>query len=165
MDSEQIVIVDSEDCVTGATTRAAMRVAGLIYRVNYILVFSSGGELLVQRRTASKDMYPGYLDLAAGGVVLAGESYELSAERELQEELGVSATLKKHFEFWFEDLDCEPANRNWGRVFSCVHDGPFSLQPEEVESAEFMRVEQALALNPSTVTPDTRQVLLAYLFS
>lgn len=140
-----------------------MRRRGLMYRVNYILLFNAAGEILVQRRTDGKDQYPGLLDLAAGGVVRAGESYELSAARELAEELGVSVPLTTRFDLWFEDATRAPAKRNWGRVFSCTHDGPFSLQPSEVVSVEFMPVEAALEIDIARVTPDSRQVLMAYL--
>ena len=163
--SEKVAIVNGRDTVVGAATRAEMRATGMTYRVTYVLVFSSDGRLLVQRRTESKDWCPGALDLAAGGVVLAGESYEHSARRELQEELGVNANLHREFDAWFEDLRSSPPNRNWGRAFTCTHDGPFTLQPEEVAFAEFMPVEQALALDPAQVTPDTRQVLLSWLLS
>ena len=163
MAAEIVSIVDCTDSVTGALPRPQMRRRGLIYRVNYILVFNPAGEILVQRRTDDKDQYPGLLDFAAGGVVLEGEGYESSAARELAEELGVSAPLTPHFHLWFEDTAVTPAKRSWGRVFSCVHDGPFSLQPTEVVSAEFMPVDAALAIDPGKVAPDSRQALVAYL--
>ena len=47
------------------------------------------GDLYVQKRTLTKDVYPGYYDVATGGVLQAGETYEQSAERELAEELGI----------------------------------------------------------------------------
>lgn len=163
MATEIVSIIDCSDSVIGKLPRAQMRRRGLMYRVNYILVFNAAGEILVQRRTDSKDMYPGLLDLAAGGVVRAGESYELSAARELKEELGVSAPLTVHFDLWFEDAARDPVKRNWGRVFSCVHDGPFALQSCEVVSAEFMSVDDALDIDIARVTPDSRQALVAYL--
>jgi len=167
MDEEIISIVDAADRVLGAAPRARLRrhqsPPGLIYRVNYILLFNRDGRILVQRRAALKDLYPGRLDLAAGGVVCDGEGYEESAARELAEELGVSPPLTAHFDLWFEDAAQQPARRNWGRVFSAVHDGPFALQEAEVAAAEFITVDAALALPAAQVTPDTRQALLAYL--
>lgn len=163
MTTETVSIVDSSDRVTGAAPRPQMRERGLIYRVNYILLFNRAGDILVQRRTAGKDLYPGLLDLAAGGVLLAGEDYATSAARELQEELGVSPPLTAHFNLWFEDATHPPAKRTWGRVFSCTHEGPFTLQPSEVASVEFMPVQSALALDEAKVTPDSRQALVAYL--
>ncbi len=168
MSTEMVSIVDSSDAITAAMPRAEMRRRQVIHRVTYILVFSAGGEVLVQRRTADKDWYPGRLDFAAGGVVQAGESYAASAARELHEELGVTPPLTACFDLWFEDAeDTDEAahaapTRSWGRVFSCAHDGPFRLQPAEVAAVEFMPVAAALAIPPAQVTPDSRQALAAY---
>ena len=163
MVEEIVSIVDCANRVVGELPRPQMRRQGEMYRVTHILVFNAAGEILVQRRTDGKDQYPGLLDLAAGGVVLAGESYEQSAARELEEELGVSAPLTAHFDLWFEDAVGATPKRSWGRVFTCTHDGPFSLQASEVVSAEFMPVEDALALDAEMVTPDSRQALVAHL--
>ncbi|MDA8015469.1 MAG: NUDIX domain-containing protein [Gammaproteobacteria bacterium] len=160
---ETVTIVDSRDQVAGAAPRAEMRRRGLIHRVNYILVFNAAGEILAQRRTMQKDLYPGLVDLAAGGVVLDGEDYAESAARELREELGVAPPLAAQFDMWFEDAARTPPNRSWGRVFSCVHEGPFELQESEVASAEFMTVDAALSLAAGEVTPDSRQALLAHI--
>ena len=79
---ELVEIVDRDNRPIGALTRRLMREQGLIHRAAYILVFNTAGELFLQKRTLTKDIYPGYWDMAAGGVVLAGESYEAAARRE-----------------------------------------------------------------------------------
>ncbi|RMP54488.1 MutT/nudix protein [Pseudomonas savastanoi pv. retacarpa] len=85
-----------------------MRERGLIGRGTYILLFNSAGELCVHRRTLSKAIYPGYWDVAAGGMVQADESYDESAARELEEELSVSGVpLQAHERFFFD----QPGNR------------------------------------------------------
>ena len=131
---EVVAIVDRDNRVTGSAPRRQMRAQNLIHRATYILVLNRRDELFVQLRTMSKDLYPGYYSATTGGVVLAGESYEESAARELAEELGVDGVpLAGHFDFYHETAD----NRVWGRVFSCRHDGPFTLQAEEVASGAF----------------------------
>ncbi len=149
--AEEIVqIVDEENREIAVLSRRLMREQGLIHRASYILVFNSAGELFVQKRTRSKDIYPGYWDVAAGGVVLAGESYEESAERELAEELGVSG-LK--LDFLFDQYHEDRNNRVWGRIFRCTCEGPFTLQPEEVEYGRFM--DPRIALDYSEIEPFT----------
>ncbi len=157
---EIVAIVDGRNQVVGSATRREMRAGRLTHRSTYILVFNSHGELLVQRRTMTKDVFPGFLDVAAGGVVLAGESYEEGARRELGEELGlVEVPLRIEFEFYYED----ERSRVWGGVFTCVHDGPFRLQEEEIVSAEFMRVDEILLRsNIEPFTPDGMYVLRRY---
>ena len=149
---EIVTIVDSNNQVIGAVPRHKMRQENLIHRAAYILVFNSHGELFVHRRTLTKDIYPGYYDIAAGGVVLAGESYEESARRELEEELGIrEKELKNLFDFFYQD----GANQVWGRAFSCNHDGIFSLQKEEVEWGSFMPLPSLRQMAPKKpFTPD-----------
>ena len=154
---EIVQIVDEENTEIAAVSRRIMREQQLIHRACYILVFNQAGDLFVQKRTKTKDVYPGYYDVAAGGVVLTGESYEESAERELAEELGIEGVkLTPCFDNYFEDT----VNKVWGRVFRCRHEGPFTLQEEEIESGGFMNVTQILdAADSQLFTPDGIEIL------
>src|SRR5437667_2569995 len=108
---EIVVIVDEHNNVVGAAPRREMRVKRLPHRSTYILVFNSQGELYVQKRTMTKDVFPGYYDPATGGVVLAGESYEEGARRELAEELSIhDVPLTSLFTFYF----AAERTRAWG---------------------------------------------------
>lgn len=160
-DAELIAWVDRHDQPLGALPRADLRERGLIGRGTYILLFNSAGELCVHRRTLSKAVYPGYWDVAAGGMVQNGESYELSAARELEEELGVSGVaLTAHERFFFD----QPDNRLWCAVFSAVWDGPLKLQPEEVLEARFISIDQVLhETAEKPYCPDSLAALKRYL--
>ena len=159
---ERVVIVDADNRPVDVVLRSAMRAEGLRHRVTGIFVLDREGRLFVQRRTETKDVYPGMLDLCAGGVVVAGESYEECAAREVEEELGIVDTpLQAAFDSYF----CEPGQgggppvRNWCRVFICRHNGPFTLQREEVASGEFVPIADILADDASRYTPDSLAAL------
>ena len=156
-EEEIVQIVDRANRELEALPRRIMRQQGLIHRAAYILVFNEKKELFLQKRTATKDLYPSCWDVAAGGVVLAGESYEESAERELAEELGISGvSCNPLFDQYFEEED----NRVWGRIFSCIHNGPFSLQEEEVAYGVFMDVPAIFELSrKEPFTPDGIDIL------
>ncbi len=158
---ETVAVVDEHNTVIGSAPRRVMREKGLIHRATYILVFDSRGRLFVQDRTMTKDIFPGFHDLCTGGVVLAGEGYEESARRELEEEIGVTgAELAFLFDFYGEYA----GQRVWGRVFSCVSDGPFTLQPEEVTGGAFLEIDEVKRLMESgPCTPDSVCVFLRYL--
>ena len=103
---EIVAIVDDQNRVVGSAPRRDMRQNRLPHRSTYILVFNSHGDLCVQKRTTTKDVFPGYYDIAAGGVVLAGETYEAGARRELAEEVGIrDVPLAHHFVFHYADDD------------------------------------------------------------
>ena len=155
-DDEIVAIVDEHNNIVDETPRHRMRHLRLIHRATYIFVFNAEGLVYLQKRTTSKDMYPGFYDAAAGGVVLSGESYEESALREVAEELGVTNTaLHACFDFYYEDTD----NRVWGSVFTCQYDGKFVHQPEEVDSGLFVSVHDLLIGKYYPVTPDTLEAL------
>jgi 8-oxo-dGTP pyrophosphatase MutT (NUDIX family) len=158
---EVVTIVDDHNQVVGALPRSEMRARRLPHRSTYILVFNRRGELFVQKRTLTKDVFPGYFDPVAGGVVLAGETYEAGALRELEEELGIrDIPLRTHFDFYLADESV----RVWGRVFSCLHDGPMRLQAEEIESGEFLAPDEVLdRARRGSYTPDGLYVLRRYL--
>ncbi len=160
-DAELIAWVDERDQLLGSLPRAQLREAGLIGRGTYILLFNSAGELCVHQRTESKAIYPGYWDVAAGGMVQAEESYAESAARELAEELGVvDVVLTAHERFLFD----QPGNRIWCAVFSAIWDGPLNVQPEEVQQARFISLDQALAESQSLpYCPDSLAALKRYL--
>ncbi|HCS06229.1 Isopentenyldiphosphate isomerase [Pseudomonas lundensis] len=162
-DAEQVAWVDREDRLLGSLPRAELRERGEIGRGTFILLFNSSGELCVHQRTMSKALYPGYWDVAAGGMVGVDETYAESAARELYEELGVSGVpLTAHERFYF---DC-PDNHLWCAVFSAVWDGPLHVQPEEVQQACFMPVAQALRLSQTQpYCPDSLAALKRYLDS
>jgi 8-oxo-dGTP pyrophosphatase MutT (NUDIX family) len=158
---EIVAIVDEHNTVVGAVPRREMRAKRLPHRSTYILVFNSRDELYIQKRTMTKDVFPGYYDTAAGGVILAGESYEQGAERELEEEMGIRGVpLTLLFDFYFEDEH----TRLWGRAFSCRYDGEVVLQAEEVESGAFASLADVLRrVETEPFTPDGLHVLRRYL--
>jgi 8-oxo-dGTP pyrophosphatase MutT (NUDIX family) len=158
---EVVIIVDEHNHIVGAAPRREMRAKRLRHRSTYILVFNCEGELYVQKRTLTKDVFPGYYDVAAGGVVLAGETYEQGAARELEEEMGIRGVpLRRLFDFYFEDEH----TRLWGCAFSCAYNGAVVLQEEEVESGAFVPVSDILRrAETEPYTPDGLYVLRRYL--
>ena len=152
-DAELVLWVDEHDRPLGSVARARLREQGLIGRGTFIFLFNTAGELCVHRRSLSKALYPGYWDLAAGGMVAPGEDSLEAAARELEEELGIAGVpLRALGSRYFEG----PDNRLWCHLYSAVSDAPLRLQREEVLEARFLApvaLEQLLASQP--VCPDT----------
>ena len=87
-------VCDAQDNVIGQAPRAEVHAQNLLHRAVHIWVFNTSGELLVHRRSMTKDQYPDCFTSSASGHVDAGEDYQTAAHRELQEELGLSGDLE-----------------------------------------------------------------------
>jgi isopentenyldiphosphate isomerase len=134
---EAVDVVDADDRVVGRATRAEMRARRLRHRATYLLLFNARGDLFIHLRTPTKDVYPSHWDVAVGGVVAAGESYDAGARRELAEEVGVSGAVPEPlFDVRYEDA----ANHVNGRVYRVTWDGPLVLQAEEVVRGDWLPV-------------------------
>jgi isopentenyldiphosphate isomerase len=139
---ELVEHVDPAGTVLGIVTRARMRVENLRHRSVAIVVTNSRGELLVHRRSDAKDVFPGWWDLAAGGVVGVGEEYADAAARELAEELGVDADP----EFVVAGHHDDEHAREVCQVFRVRHDGPFHFTDGEIAEARFVDPDELTRL-------------------
>lgn len=62
---------------------------GLWHRAIYGFIFNKNGDVLLQKRSANKKLWPNLWDITAGGHVLAGEFGYQALIREMREELGL----------------------------------------------------------------------------
>jgi isopentenyldiphosphate isomerase len=158
---ELVDVVDDDDLVVATVTRAQMRAQRLQHRAVSIAVLSSGGQLLVHRRADTKDVWPGMWDIAAGGVVAAGETYDNAARRELAEELGIRVdALEPLGEGRFRDESVALI----GRGYRCTHDGPFTFTDGEIAEVRWVdRTGLAELMRTESFVPDNATLLLPLL--
>jgi len=97
---EYLDIVDENNNLTGETAeREPIHTGGIWHREVVVWVMNERGDILVQKRAANKKQSPNKWGICAGHVD-AGEAIEAAALRELEEELGVKATIND-LEFMF----------------------------------------------------------------
>jgi isopentenyldiphosphate isomerase len=132
---ELVEHVDPDGTVIDVVLRSRMRRENLRHRSVAIVVTNTRGELLIHRRADDKDVFPGWWDLAAGGVVGVGETYADAAVRELGEELGVSVDDPAFVTSGHHD---DEHAREVCHVFRVVHDGPFHFDDGEITEARFV---------------------------
>lgn len=125
----------------------------LIHRTAHVVLFNMKGQLLLQKRTMSKDVQPGKWDTAVGGHVDPGETYEDAARREMSEELGIPSDLPINFLFKSK-IRNEVESENVG-VYTIVYDGPFQPDPGEIDEIRFWDKTQLLSsLGSGVFTPN-----------
>jgi isopentenyldiphosphate isomerase len=151
--------VDLEDCVVGHVRRGdAHRDPSLIHRSVQVVIFTSDGRVLLQRRAATKDLFPGYLCASASGHVMAGDDFDQTVQRELIEELGVApAIMYLNKALVYSEMETEIT-----ALFLARCDGPFTFSPTETDGGIFLAQDDALALRSdpaAQITPALRVAL------
>lgn len=135
MSEEQVIIVNEHNEEINVVPRSVMRRDVLLHRASYVVVLNSSDQILIQKRSMLKDVYPGYFDPTTGGVVKAGETYEENAIRELEEEVGITGVkLNPLFDFHIQEDQCNV----WGRAFWVRYDGEIKLIDGEVTEYLFL---------------------------
>jgi len=156
-EGEWFDVVNERDEVIGRELRHIVHAKGLMHRAVHILVFNAAGEVFLQKRSMNKDSSPGLWTLSCSGHVDAGEDYDTAAMRELSEELGcVPSELPKR-----RRLIEARVETGWEFcwVYQLRAEGPFVLQPEEIDSGKWMtlvQLESDLQSQPKSYCPHFR---------
>jgi isopentenyl-diphosphate delta-isomerase type 1 len=156
---EWLEVVDENDVVIGLERRGVIHARGLMHRSAQVLVVNSANELFLQKRSHSKDEFPGLWDSSAAGHVNPGEEYAHCARRELAEELGI--TVAGDLEPLFRIRASESTGWEHCSVFRCRYDGPLSLQKEEVDDGRWLpphEMDRLVADPESPITPALRRI-------
>lgn len=87
---EYFDVLNEKGQYTGITeTRGKCHKEGLWHKAAVVFVINSQNQVLLQKRSANKRMWPNMWDVTAGGHVLAGEFGFEAILRETKEELGI----------------------------------------------------------------------------
>lgn len=159
MTNEIVALVDHVGVVVGSAARSVVRRDNLLHAATAVLVRDGEGRIYVHRRSADKDWAPGYHDCAAGGITQYGEPPELSAARELAEELGVTGALLRPLG---TSLYEDEGTRCFTHVFTVTWDGPVVHVDREVVWGAWMELAELdlLLADPGwSFVPDTRHLL------
>jgi 16S rRNA (adenine1518-N6/adenine1519-N6)-dimethyltransferase len=124
----------------------------LRHRAVHILIFNSAGEVYLQQRSRWKDRHSLRWDSSAAGHVVNAESYDETARRELEEELGIAVALKKIAKL--------PASERTDQEFVSLYRGKaasdFSPNRAEIETGAFFPqtiVDGWVAARPEDFAP------------
>lgn len=135
-------VVNECDEVIGRKLRPEVHRDGDRHRAVHVLMFNSAGAVFLQKRSMSKDTFPGVWDSSASGHLDAGEEYDACAVREVREELGLR--LDDCPKRLFKIDACSQTGQEFVWIYRCDHEGPFILHPEEIETGGWF--------TPSSVT-------------
>jgi isopentenyl-diphosphate delta-isomerase type 1 len=152
-------VVNEHDEVIDARPRSFVHANGLLHRAVHVLVFNSKGEIFLQKRSMKKDREPGVWVSSCSGHVDSGETYDETAVRELQEEIGLR--VKTPPQKLFKISACKETDAEFVWVYRCESDGPFTLHPDEIETGDWFTPEHVtrwLAEKPQDFTASFRLI-------
>lgn len=133
-------VVDGRDQVTGQLARREVHRRKLRHRAVHLLVINRAGQVFMHQRSMQKDLFPGVWDSSAAGHVGAGEDYDATAVRELEEEIGCRPVQPPQRLFKIE------ARAETGQEFVWVYrvkaEGPFVLQSDEIKRGGWFTVAE-----------------------
>lgn len=157
--TELLDIVDEYGKPTGLLVeRERAHAEGIPHRTSHVWLLrvrEGRTQVLLQKRSANKDSFPGLYDISSAGHIPAGSSFSESAVRELREELGIRIREKEllfcgdRTVIWDDEFRGVPYHdRQYSRVFALwkdLEESEFTLQTEEIESVRWMDLEECLA--------------------
>lgn len=132
---EEVILVNENDEVTGVAEKLATHSRGALHRAFSIFIFNSLGQLLLQKRTASKYHSKGLWSNTCCGHPRPGESTETASRRRLHEEMGFDCELRKVFEFtYYAELDDGLFEHEYDHVLVGQFDGDPNPSRDEVDA-------------------------------
>jgi 16S rRNA (adenine1518-N6/adenine1519-N6)-dimethyltransferase len=159
--NERFPVVDKNDRILRYARRSHVHGNNLRHRAVHILIFDQAGAVYLQQRSRWKDRHPLKWDSSAAGHVAAGESYEETARRELEEELGINVPLEKLLKL--------PASARTEQEFVWLYRGEIRGNPivnrTEIETGAFFPpaiIDGWVSARPENFAPGFMECWKAY---
>ena len=163
-------LVDERGEVIGKTTRReAHGNPALIHPVVGIFVFNPRGEMLIQKRSATKDMDPNCWTISVGGHMHEGDTPIEAAVREAQEEIGIAVVPERlrllgtvlkwgtrETEFWY------------GYRYDLIEEATLVPHPDEVAELRFVSMDTLRHMIEDPLVPwaeDPKMLIKKYILS
>ncbi len=137
-------IVDKSGNIIGSASRKDCHNGSFfLHRVVHVIVENSNDEIILQKRSSTKDIQPGKWDTSVGGHIDIGESIEDALTRETFEELGIADT---EFEPMYEYIMENNIEREMVSSFRCIWDGPIFHDPDEIDMVRYFSKKEIESL-------------------
>lgn len=161
---EYFDVVNDHDVVVESLPRSEVHRRKLKHRAVHVFVFRPNGQMLIHLRSASKEEFPSVWTSSCSGHVSAGETYEESAPRELQEELGIVAPLTSLNKF----VACADTSWEFTVLFSATTTDQPIPDPGEMTDIRWLQTSEIhdwMTNRPEEFSPAFRVLFKWYLQS
>jgi len=154
---ELLQACDENGNPTGGVSRADAHANGILHAASHTFIYKWDDDklmILLQRRSAHKDSYPGMLDTSSAGHMEFGSDFLETAQKELFEELGLTVDADALTPLFMQTVHLDNAfhhkrfiDNEVNMVYALelnVDPASLTLQPAEVSEAVWMSADEIL---------------------
>jgi len=157
-DNEPLILVDELDREIGYLPKAEAHLgAGRLHRAFSLFVFDERGRLLMQRRAATKRLWPDYWSNTCCSHPRRGEDINSAVHRRLHEELRLSCTLEFLFKFQYQaQFDSAGAENELCWVYSGCSNAVPDFNESEISDVRYIEpaeLDMEMKRHPRDFTP------------
>ncbi len=154
----QIVLIDKRDKVSGYGNKEKCHQGkGVLHRAFIVFVFNNKGELLIQKRSKFKKLWPLFWDDSCSSHPQKGETYSKAVKRRLEEEFGFSCRPKFLDKFLYQARYKKVGSENEiCTVLTGKYNGKIKPNKKEVADwkwANLKELKKDIIKNPNKYTP------------
>ncbi len=157
-DNEKLILVDKDDNVLGYKSKTECHENnGILHRAFSIFIFNERKQLLLQKRSFQKQLWPLFWSNSCCSHPRKGEDYETATHRRLKEEVGIDTKLKYLYKFEyqvpFKDFGSE---HELCSVYIGRSNDAVSVNQNEIAEWKFIdtnEMEKQMETQPENFTP------------
>jgi len=155
-ESELLILVDTDDKEIGNLSKAECHDGdGILHRAFSLFLFNDNGELLLQKRSAAKRLWPKYWSNTCCSHPRQGESMEIATARRLQQELNTAAALEFIYKFEYQAQFADHGSENelcWVYL-GCLGEEASETEIGELRFVSISDLNQEIDAVPERFTP------------
>lgn len=153
---EEVILVNEQDEPIGVMEKLEAHQQPILHRAFSVFIFNSKGEMLLQKRAATKYHSANLWTNACCSHPRPYETVQIAAERRLKEEMGFSTNIKPAFTFTYQaNFDNGLSEYEFDHVFVGTYDGELLLNNDEVQDFTYQSlqaIEELIISKPEIFT-------------
>lgn len=139
--NDELILVNVDDVEVGYQDKASVHREGRLHRAFSVFLICDG-KMLVQKRNKNKYHSGGKLANACCSHPRKGEKLQEAVHRRMREELGMDCEIQELFDFiYFSQYEKDLFEYELDHVFLGEYGGDITMDPDEIESVEWIELE------------------------
>lgn len=140
---EQVILVDSKDNAIGTMEKHEAHYKGLLHRAFSILLFNAKGQLMIQKRAATKYHSAGLWSNTCCSHPRAEEPITSAVKRRLRQEMGIEANILPLYNFIYKyEFSPDLIEHEFDHVFYGETNSEPTLNQDEASAWQWLTWEE-----------------------